>query len=108
MIAVTALELKILVIEDNYGDYVLIEDYLSESFIRKQKILHAKNFAAVKSIVTSNPDIDVILLDLSLPDIEGEELIQEIHKFTHQIPIIILTGFSNKEFGIKTLSYGIC
>src|SRR5690606_35301680 len=45
--------------------------------------------------------------DLSLPDANGEILISNIISLAHDIPVIVLTGFGNKEFGFKSLSYGV-
>jgi len=50
---------------------------------------------------------DAILLDLSLPDSNGMELIDEILKLAGSIPVIILTGFTNLEFSRQSLSKGV-
>lgn len=98
---------QIIVVEDNPGDYTLIEDYLGEQLLAP-KIYWAKNFKEAKALVT-NPTIisDLILLDLSLPDKSGEELITEMVKLCPDIPLVILTGLSDNEFGIKSLSLGV-
>ena len=101
----TASEFKILVIEDNSGDFVLIEDYLSESF-KNPTVLRGTNFAKVKELIHQNPDADIIILDLTLPDLSGEELIVEVLSINLQNPIIVLTGSRNKN-GAKLLSTGI-
>nr|WP_315252906.1 PAS domain S-box protein [uncultured Flavobacterium sp.] len=98
---------EIVVVEDNLGDYTLIEDYLEEQFL-SYTISWAKNFNEAKLIVNnSNIIYDLVLLDLSLPDKSGEELINEIALLYHGIPIIVLTGYSDINFGIKSLSLGV-
>jgi PAS domain S-box-containing protein len=98
---------EIVVVEDNLGDYTLIEDYLEEQFL-SYNISWAKNFNEAKLIVNnSNIKYDLVLLDLSLPDKSGEELINEIALLYHGIPIIVLTGYSDINFGIKSLSLGV-
>ncbi|CAN1526227.1 PAS domain [Flavobacteriaceae bacterium] len=98
---------EIVVVEDNLGDYTLIEDYLEEQFL-SYKISWAKNFIEAKEIVTNAKiKYDLVLLDLSLPDKSGEELINEIVPLCHGIPIIVLTGYSDTNFGIKSLSLGV-
>jgi PAS domain S-box-containing protein len=98
---------EIVVVEDNLGDYTLIEDYLEEQFL-SYKIYWAKNFNEAKAIVTNAKiKYDLVLLDLSLPDKSGEELINEIVLLCHGIPIIVLTGYSDTNFGIKSLSLGV-
>ncbi len=100
-------EFNFLVIEDNPGDFVLIEEFLSEQ-IKVFTLSHAKNFQGAKNILSKGDNIfDIILLDLSLPDKTGLPLIQEIVKLGLNTPIIILTGYTNASFGIKSLSLGI-
>ena len=96
----------ILVVEDNPGDYVLVEDFLEETAIVK-KLCWAEDFkSAVEILNEKGFQIDLIFLDLSLPDMAGEELIREIQKLTNNKPIIILTGYSDADFAVKSLSLG--
>src|SRR5690606_12859842 len=50
---------------------------------------------------------DVILLDLTLPDMSGKELICEILKIAPDRPVVILTGYLDIEFSIQSISMGI-
>lgn len=96
---------NVLVIEDNLGDFVLIEDYLKEE-LNDIFVTNAKTFAQSKELISTQL-FSVIFLDLSLPDAEGEPLVKEIILLAKTVPVIVLTGFSNKEFGIRTLSLGV-
>ncbi|MBC7522914.1 MAG: PAS domain S-box protein [Flavobacterium sp.] len=98
---------KILVVEDNIGDFTLIEDYLQERFLSSQ-ITRAKNFKETKtSLIDNQNKYDIVLLDLALPDKSGEELINEIVPLCHEMPIIVLTGYADIGFGAKSLSLGV-
>lgn len=99
-------EYSILVIEDNPGDLVLIQDYLFEQ-IKSPRIENAKNFLQTAEFLKKENCFDIILLDLSLPDKSGDELIANILKVCGDIPIIILTDFSDMEFSIRSISLGI-
>src|SRR5665647_1876459 len=96
----------ILIIEDNPGDFVLIQDYLSEEFLHPV-IEHVKTFTEAKAKLQNVTNFDTILLDLSLPDANGELLVNEIVQLAGSTPIIVLTGYADKDFGIKTLALGI-
>lgn len=98
--------MQILVIEDNPGDFILIEDFITEG-MPGVKIDHATTFGAAKDILTGEINYDVILLDLTLPDNSGESLVKEVVELVDTEPIIVLTGFADKEFSIRTLSMGI-
>jgi PAS domain S-box-containing protein len=50
---------------------------------------------------------DIVLLDLSLPDKNGELLILEIVELSKKTPVIVLTGYADVKFGVKTLSLGV-
>jgi len=98
--------LNILIIEDNLGDFTLVEDFLFERFI-SPVITHAKTYKEASQVFKVHCNFDLILLDLSLPDKTGEELIKEIVGCSKSVPIIVLTGYADINFGLKTLSLGI-
>lgn len=99
---------KVLVIEDNPGDFILIEDYLQE-YIACPEIIQANSFNEAESyiVATDESPYDVILLDLSLPDGSGEKLINDIIALNTCCPVIILSGYADFEFSVKSLSMGI-
>lgn len=98
--------LRVLIVEDNLGDYLLIEDYLKEGF-ENVLIKRAATFAEAKIACESPETIDIIILDLTLPDLSGKELISAITEITGDLPLIVLTGFGNINFGFKTISSGV-
>ncbi|MFA9192103.1 response regulator [Flavobacterium sp. FZUC8N2.13] len=100
---------KFLIVEDNPGDFFLIEEYLTESFsLFSLKIENAKDFAEAKSFLSDPLQcFNMIFLDLTLPDKQGEELIKNILQEAKEIPVIILTGYSEIEFSIRSLQLGV-
>ncbi|HSV11116.1 MAG TPA: PAS domain S-box protein [Hanamia sp.] len=98
---------NILIVEDNPGDFMIVDGFLREQIL-KPFIVHAENYKQALSQL-SGPDIafDVILLDLSLPDKSGQNLISEILFLAPSCPIIVLTGYGDIEFSIKSISQGI-
>lgn len=98
---------KILIIEDNSGDFLLIEDYLTEQILAPV-IVHATNFSQAASILSKDKtSFDVILLDLTLPDKSRQNLIAEILEISSDCPVIILTGYTDVEFSIESISLGV-
>lgn len=99
--------LSVLVIEDNEGDFVLIEDYLIESYI-KIHIEHCVDFSTAKdSLKQNNNKYIAILLDLNLPDLSGVELINEVLKICKDTPVIVLTGYADINMARKSLEIGV-
>jgi PAS domain S-box-containing protein len=98
---------NLLIIEDNPGDITLIEEYLKENGFDVNPD-SAKTYQAAKEYLSDiDLSYDAILLDLNLPDLEGEPLIKKILQLAGSIPIIVLTGYSDIKFGVKSLSLGV-
>lgn len=97
---------RILVIEDNPGDFILVKEYLLEQ-IHEPVIVHANSFArASEMLYRITAEFDVILLDITLPDKSGQDLLTEILEHAGTQPVIILTGFADIEFSIQAISGG--
>ncbi len=97
---------KVLVVEDNPGDFMIVEDLLTEQFV-EPIIIQTTTFKKTSEILLSNKvQFDCILLDLTLPDCSGEELISQMLPIAHS-PVIILTGYTDTQFSIRALSAGI-
>jgi PAS domain S-box-containing protein len=100
-------EFGVLVVEDNPGDFSLVQEFLLDQ-IDAFTLFHAKNFKDAQEVLVAGIlKFDVILLDLSLPDKTGLPLIQEIVELSLDIPVIVLTGYADAAFGIKSLSFGV-
>lgn len=98
---------KILIVEDNPGDLFLITDCLHET-MSSPIVMHVTTFKeAINLLCDSGQKFDVILLDLSLPDKSGEDLISEMIVHCTNSPVIALTGYSDFKFSIHSLSIGI-
>jgi PAS domain S-box-containing protein len=98
---------RFLVVEDNPGDFVIVSDFLLET-ISNPVIIRAVNYAQCVKILLTDQAFSAILLDLSLPDKHGQDLITYMLKITSSCcPIIILTGYTDIGFSIKSISQGI-
>ncbi len=88
----------ILVAEDEDYNFMLIEELLSYS---NMKILRAENGKEAIDLFKSNPQIDLVLMDIKMPVMNGIEATKEIRKFAPNLPIIAQTAFSttvDKQF----------
>ena len=94
----------ICIIEDNPGDVLLIEEYLGEQ-IALPTLSYARNLKEAMVLFKNyNGRFDVVLLDLSLPDKKGEDLINESQLLANNAPIVVLTGQTDFEVGISSLA----
>ena len=97
--------IKVLMIEDNKGDYEIILKLLEKSENTEFELIHSPRLSSGVELLENN-SFDVILLDLGLPDSDGLESFNVILKKHPEIPTIILTGLANEETGIQAIKYG--
>jgi len=100
-------KIQILLIEDNPDDVVLIQEILSEQNgdIPKFKLFNACRLEEGLSRLTEE-DIDVILLDLMLPDGRGTETLRRLNSKAAEIPIVVLTAFNDASHATEMVSLG--
>jgi len=79
----------ILIVEDNYISFKLLEVLLRNS---KVKIFHADNGQKAIDMVRLHPEINLVLMDLQLPVINGYEATLEIKKIRPSLPVIAQTA----------------
>ncbi len=96
---------KILVVEDNEGDYFLVHEYLHSNF-SSINITH-NTFLSEAYESLSNESFDVILLDLTLPDSNGKDSIFGVIERAKGSPVIVLTGYSDRQFAMDSLKLGV-
>jgi two-component system, NarL family, invasion response regulator UvrY len=51
-------------------------------------------------------DWDLVLLDIHMPGRDGLEVLREAHKDKPKLPVLILSGSSEKEYGVRALRDG--
>lgn len=86
--------MKILVVEDDTLIREGLSEFLSES---GYSIIQAKD--GKEALEKFNTDINLVILDIQIPYINGLDVLKEIRKES-DLPVLILTAFSNEEFKI--------
>lgn len=82
--------LKILIVEDDKTSELLLE-VIVEKY--SNKILKTNNGIDAIELCRNNSDIDLILLDIKLPDLNGYEVVQQIRKFNKTVIIFAQTAY---------------
>lgn len=80
----------ILVAEDEPSNYHLIEELLVDQGFT---LLHAKNGEEAINFCKTNTDIDLILMDIKMPKLDGYSAAKEIKKFRPNLPIIAQSAY---------------
>lgn len=97
---------KIMVVEDNLGDFVLLEEYLHDSFLRLE-IVNVTRFKELEQTQNDAINFDILFLDLNLPDKRGIDLVNACVALIKNIPIVVLTGYTDFELAKQSISAGI-
>ncbi len=97
--------IKILLIEDNPGDVLLLQETLAEITFVELQWVHAERMAKALTYLQSE-DFDVILLDLVLPDSQGLDTFIQIQNQAPLTPIVVLTGMADETLAIRSLQAG--
>lgn len=102
--------LRILCVEDNHGDYRLLEEHVREAALTIKPCLErATTLADAVSRLEQGKDgprIDAVLLDLALPDSFGLETYHRVRETAPHTAIIILSGNNDRELALEMVEHG--
>lgn len=94
---------KILIAEDEETNYFYLETVLKRT---GATLFRAKNGDEAVKVSEDHPDLDLILMDIKMPDLNGLDATRLIRKFNPTIPIIAQTAYALVGEKNKCLSAG--
>jgi len=99
--------LDVLLVEDNPGDARLVRELLAEDAASAYRVSHVTTVQGALERLQGDPaSVDVILLDLSLPDESGLETVRRIVAAAGAAGVVVMTGANDEELGLSALSTG--
>ncbi|MEP6494913.1 MAG: EAL domain-containing protein [bacterium] len=81
----------VLIVEDNPGDARLLREMINEQEAHGTTLAHVETMAEAQTYLADHV-IDVILLDLGLPDAQGLGAVRRVHTAAPHVPLVVLTG----------------
>jgi DNA-binding NarL/FixJ family response regulator len=97
--------IRVLLVEDNPGDARLLQEMLNEPGSIKTELTHCGLMNdAVNHLATNT--VDIILLDLGLPDVGRLGAVRQMHAAAPSVPLVVLTGLDDESLAIQTLQEG--
>ena len=97
--------LRILLIEDNPGDARLIREMLSENQHGALRVEWVTRLSlGIERLAEGG--IDLVLLDLSLPDSQGLQTCRTIREEAEDVVVIVFTGFDDADMGTRAVQEG--
>src|ERR1019366_3775028 len=97
---------RVLLVEDSPSDALLLQESLSETNLGGFEFTHAECWTAALECLRLNR-FEVLLLDLSLPDVSGRDPFLRARAEAPHLPIVVLTGEANEELGLDAVRHGI-
>ena len=94
----------ILIVEDNDDALDMLSTFLRACGAH---VLQARGALAALSYVETQPKIDAVITDLSMPNIDGVEFVQRLraHRRGRSIPAIALTGFYEQYMNTQAAGF---
>ncbi len=97
---------RVLVVEDNPGDVFLLREMVNEEANSHfQVVAEAGRLEQAIALLTSDR-IDVVLLDLQLPDSRGADTFTKAHSAAPDVPIIVMSESDDEELALSTVQLG--
>jgi DNA-binding response OmpR family regulator len=94
--------LRLLLVEDDDGDALLVEESLADSGER----FETSRVTSVGEAIDVAPGHDCALVDLGLPDAQGLEAIVRLRERSPDLAIVVLTGLDDRERGTAAVGAG--
>lgn len=96
-------EITVLVAEDEQSNYIYIHDLLKKY---QYKVIRAKNGKEAVKQISTNKNIDLVLMDIKMPIMNGIDATIEIRKVNRKIPVIAQTAYAMADDKKKALEAG--
>ena len=99
--------MRLLLIEDNPGDARLLRVLLeSEPVFEVEDRATLTDGLARLAQGPESPPVELLLLDLGLPDSQGLETLHQAQTSAPDLPIIVLTGLADEEIAVRAVAAG--
>lgn len=95
--------LKVLVVDDESRMRKLVKDFLSK---KNFDVVEAENGEQAVDIFFESKDIDLIILDVMMPKMDGWQVCREIRQYS-KVPIIMLTAKSDEKDELLGFELGV-
>ena len=96
---------KILLIEDNLSQAKLVKSVLDKSSM-EYFLTHVTSGEEGLDLLKSANEFDIVLLDYSLPEMNGLDVLRHIKKIQPELPVVITTGHGSEDIAVQIMKEG--
>jgi signal transduction histidine kinase len=97
--------LQVLLVEDNSGDALLLREMFRKERPGSFHLTHVVSLGEAL-VLLAKGGIDIVLLDLGLPDGHGLDTVRRAHAVAPEIPLIVLTGLDDEALAAEAMKVG--
>ena len=95
----------LLLVEDNPGDARLLREMFNEQGLHKIELTHVERMSEAEQHLAQRA-VDIIVLDLGLPDAQGLGAVRRAHAAAPHIPLVVLTRLDDESMAAQALQEG--
>jgi PAS domain S-box-containing protein len=96
---------RIVLVEDQPADTALVEALLDEAADEAFEVTHFVRLGPARDHLAAH-GADCVLLDLSLPDAEGYDAVEELRRDVSAVPLVVLSGRPDRDLMLAVLRSG--
>ena len=96
---------RVLLVEDDDGHAALETLWLEQEGHGRFEVTRADRLSSARAVLAAN-QIDVVLLDLTLPDSAGLDTFRAVHAAAPRTPIVLMTGTGDERLALQALQEG--
>jgi signal transduction histidine kinase len=97
--------LHVLLVEDNAGDVRLLREMFSKERSDSFELTHLLRMSEAEAHLAKG-GVDIVLLDLGLPDGHGLDTVRRTHAVAPDVPVIVLTGLDDEALAAEAMNAG--
>jgi diguanylate cyclase (GGDEF)-like protein/PAS domain S-box-containing protein len=95
----------LLLVEDNPGDARLLREMFNEEGVHNTELTHVECMSDAEKHLAGR-EVDIIVLDLGLPDAEGVGAVRRVRAAAPRVPLVVLTGRDDELMAAQSLQEG--
>ena len=95
----------VLLVEDNPADARSLREMLDKGGSHETELTHVKRLTEAETYLAQHT-VEIILLDLGLPDAQGLEAVRRVRAAAPRVPLVVLTGLEDESVTEAALQEG--
>jgi signal transduction histidine kinase len=97
--------LQVLLVEDNSGDARLLREMFRTESAGSFELTHVLRLSEAL-VLLAKGGVDIVLLDMGLPDGHGLDTVRRAHAVAPEVPLIVLTGLDDEDLAAEAMKEG--